>query len=188
MKQCPAPSKPEFGFTGRSNVGKSSLINMLILRSNLAKTSMKPGKTKTINHFLVNDSWYIADLPGYGYAKASLQEREAWMVTVEEYILKRKNLVCLFVLIDSRLKPQRLDMEFMEFLGINRIPFARVFTKSDKVSKNAIQQAISDYDNEMLRKWESVPVTFVASSKKGTGRDLILDYIEESINNFSNSL
>ena len=188
LKQCPAPLKPEFGVTGRSNVGKSSLINMLTYRSKLAKTSGKPGKTKTINHFLINDSWYLADLPGYGYAKVPVKKRESWMDAVEEYILKRKNLVCLFVLIDSRLEPQRLDLEFMEFLGINQIPFARVFTKSDKVSKNAIEQAISQYDIEMLRTWESMPATFITSAKNGAGRDVILDYIEESINNFSNSL
>ena len=188
LKQCPAPLKPEFGVTGRSNVGKSSLINMLTYRSKLAKTSGKPGKTKTINHFLINDSWYLADLPGYGYAKVPVKKRESWMDAVEEYILKRKNLVCLFVLIDSRLEPQRLDLEFMEFLGINQIPFARVFTKSDKVSKNAIEQAIIQYDIEMLRTWESMPATFITSAKNGAGRDVILDYIEESINNFSNSL
>jgi GTP-binding protein len=188
LKQCPAPLKPEFGVTGRSNVGKSSLINMLTYRSKLAKTSGKPGKTKTINHFLINDSWYLADLPGYGYAKVPVKKRESWVDAVEEYILKRKNLVCLFVLIDSRLEPQRLDLEFMEFLGINQIPFARVFTKSDKVSKNAIEQAIIQYDIEMLRTWESMPATFITSAKNGAGRDVILDYIEESINNFSNSL
>ena len=188
LKQCPAPLKPEFGVTGRSNVGKSSLINMLTYRSKLAKISGKPGKTKTINHFLINDSWYLADLPGYGYAKVPVKKRESWMDAVEEYILKRKNLVCLFVLIDSRLEPQRLDLEFMEFLGINQIPFARVFTKTDKVSKNAIEQAIIQYDIEMLRTWESMPATFITSAKNGAGRDVILDYIEESINNFSNSI
>ena len=188
LKQCPAPLKPEFGFIGRSNVGKSSLINILTGRSKLAKTSGNPGKTKTINHFVINDSWYIVDLPGYGYAKVPIEMREAWIKAVEEYILKRKNLVCLFVLLDSRHKPQSSDLAFMEFLGINQIPFARVFTKSDKISKIALEKAIIQYDIEMLKTWESVPATFITSVVNGSGRDDILDYIEESINNFSNSV
>ena len=129
--------RPEFGFIGRSNVGKSSLINMLTGWSKLAKISVQPGKTRTINHFLVNDSWYLVDLPGYGYAKVPVSLREKWVKATENYILKRDNLVCLFVLIDSRHKPQPSDMKFMEFLGIKQIPFARIFTKSDKLSKSA---------------------------------------------------
>jgi GTP-binding protein len=187
LKQCPAPLKPEFGFIGRSNVGKSSLINMLTGRSKLALTSGTPGKTKTINHFIINDSWYLVDLPGYGYAKVPVKVKNEWLEAVEEYILKRRNLVSLFVLIDSRIKPQESDLSFMEFLGINQVPFARIFTKCDKISRSALEKAIDRYDHEMLKIWELIPVTFITSAVKGTGREYILDYIEESINNFSNS-
>src|SRR5512137_697238 len=128
LKECPVTTKPEFGFIGRSNVGKSSLINMLTGFSRLAKTSVQPGKTRTINHFIVNDDWYLVDLPGYGYAKVPVKQREKWVRETENYIIKRDNLVCLFVLLDSRLKPQQSDLKFMEFLGISQIPFARVFT------------------------------------------------------------
>jgi len=184
-KECPAPLKPEFGFIGRSNVGKSSLINMLTGWSKLAKTSVQPGKTRTINHFAVNDTWYLVDLPGYGYAKVPVKLREKWVRATEEYILKRENLVSLFVLLDSRLKPQRSDIEFMEFLGLNRIPFARVFTKSDKITLTALKNSVDLYNTEMLKNWESLPVSFITSAIKGIGRDEILNYIEESMNNFS---
>jgi len=186
IKECPAPTKPEFGFIGRSNVGKSSLINMLTGWSKLAKTSVQPGKTRTINHFIVNDSWYLVDLPGYGYAKVPVKLREKWVRATEEYILKRDNLVSLFVLLDTRHKPQRSDLEFMEFLGMNSIPFARVFTKSDKLSALSLDNSIEHYNSEMLKNWESLPVSFITSAIKGNGRDEILNYIEESINNFSN--
>ena len=185
VKECPAPLKPEFGFIGRSNVGKSSLINMLTGWSKLAKTSVQPGKTRTINHFAVNDTWYLVDLPGYGYAKVPVKLREKWVRATEEYILKRENLVSLFVLLDSRLKPQRSDIEFMEFLGLNRIPFARVFTKSDKITLTALKNSVDLYNTEMLKNWESLPVSFITSAVKGIGRDEILNYIEESMNNFS---
>ena len=185
IKECPAPTKPEFGFIGRSNVGKSSLINMLTGWSKLAKTSVQPGKTRTINHFIVNDSWYLVDLPGYGYAKVPVKLREKWVRATEEYILKRDNLVSLFVLLDTRHKPQRSDLEFMEFLGINSIPFARVFTKSDKLNAISLGNSIDQYNSEMLNNWESLPVSFITSAIKGYGRDEILNYIEESINNFS---
>jgi len=188
LKQCPAPLKPEFAFIGRSNVGKSSLINMLTFRNKLAKTSGTPGKTRTINHFIINDSWYIADLPGYGYARAPINMRIKCTDAVEEYILKRKNLISLFVLLDSRLSPQQLDLKFMELLGLNQIPFARVFTKIDKISKDALEKAIYQYDTEMLKNWESVPATFFTSSKKNIGRDELLNYIEESVNNFSKTI
>ena len=187
IKECPAPTKPEFGFIGRSNVGKSSLINMLTGWSKLAKTSVQPGKTRTINHFIVNDSWYLVDLPGYGYAKVPVKLREKWVRATEEYILKRENLVSLFVLLDTRHKPQRSDLEFMEFLGINSIPFARVFTKSDKLNAPSLGSSIELYNSEMLNNWESLPVSFITSAIKGNGRDEILNYIEESINNFSNN-
>ena len=187
IKECPAPTKPEFGFIGRSNVGKSSLINMLTGWSKLAKTSVQPGKTRTINHFVVNENWYLVDLPGYGYAKVPVKLREKWVRATEEYILKRENLVSLFVLLDTRHKPQRSDLEFMEFLGINSIAFARVFTKSDKLTANALEDSVNQYNSEMLKNWESLPVSFITSAVKGNGRDEILNYIEESINNFSNT-
>ena len=186
IKECPPPLKPEFGFIGRSNVGKSSLINMLTGWSKLAKTSVQPGKTRTINHFLVNDSWYLVDLPGYGYAKVPVKLREKWVRATENYILKRENLVSFIVLLDIRHKPQRSDIEFMEFLGLNNIPFARVFTKSDKLTITALENSINEYNSEMLKNWESLPVSFITSAVKGNGRDEILNYIEESMNKFSN--
>ena len=187
IKECPAPAKPEFGFIGRSNVGKSSLINMLTGWSKLAKISVQPGKTRTINHFVVNDSWYLVDLPGYGYAKVPVKLREKWVRATEQYILKRENLVSLFVLLDIRHKPQRSDLKFMEFLGMNGIPFSRVFTKSDKIKLTSLADSINIYNSEMLKNWESLPVSFITSAVKGTGREEILNYIEESINNFSNA-
>ena len=186
IKDCPAPTKPEFGFIGRSNVGKSSLINMLTGWLRLAKTSVQPGKTRTINHFFVNDSWYLVDLPGYGYAKVPVKLREKWVRATEEYILKRENLVLLFVLLDTRHKPQLSDLKFMEFLGLNSIAFARVFTKSDKLNSTALKNSVDQYNSEMLKKWESLPVTFISSAVSSTGREEILEYIEECINNFSN--
>lgn len=188
LKQCPDPVKPEFGFIGRSNVGKSSLINMLTGNSRLAKISGNPGKTRTINHFLINGSWYLVDLPGYGFARVPVKMREKWVKSVEEYILKRQNLVCLFVLLDSRHKPQKSDMSFMESLGRNEIPFARVFTKSDKLSAIALEKSIHYYDSEMLKIWESLPVTFISSTINKTGTEEILGFIEETINNFSNAV
>ena len=186
LKDCPPTLKPEFGFIGRSNVGKSSLINMLTGWSKLAKISVQPGKTRTINHFYINESWYLVDLPGYGYAKVPIKLREKWVKATENYILKRDNLVCLFVLLDSRHKPQRSDVDFMEFLGMNQIPFARVFTKSDKLTRTALENSIIQYNSEMLEKWESLPASFISSAVNGSGRDEILNYIEESINNFPN--
>ena len=186
IKVCPPPDKPEFGFIGRSNVGKSSLINMLTGWSRLAKISVQPGKTRTINHFIVNDNWYIVDLPGYGYAKVPVKLREKWVRATEEYILKRENLVSLFVLLDTRHKPQRSDLEFMEFLGLNSIPFARVFTKSDKLNITDLENSVNFYNSEMLKNWESLPVSFITSAVKRNGREEILSYIEESMNNFLN--
>ncbi|HOW08414.1 MAG TPA: ribosome biogenesis GTP-binding protein YihA/YsxC [Bacteroidales bacterium] len=185
VKQCPRTAKPEFGFIGRSNVGKSSLVNLLTGNTRLAKISGNPGKTRTINHFLVNESWYLVDLPGYGYARVATAERGKWVRSTEEYILKRENLVCLFVLLDPRHQPQKSDLQFMEFLGRNGVPFARVFTKSDKLSGTRIEKSIRDYDNVMLEIWESLPVTFVTSSVRKTGREEILDFIEETMNNLS---
>jgi len=161
---------------------------MLTGFSKLAKTSVQPGKTRSINHFSINGNWYLVDLPGYGYAKVPVSLREKWVKATQNYILKRDNLVCLFVLLDSRLKPQRSDLDFMEFLGMNSIPFARVFTKSDKLSAIAIKKSIAQYDSEMLENWESLPPTFISSAETGMGREDILNYIEESINIFKNGL
>lgn len=188
IKECPEPIKPEFGFIGRSNVGKSSLINMLTGWSKLAKTSVQPGKTRTINHFFVNEKWYLVDLPGYGYAKVPVKLREKWVRATEEYILKRENLVSLFVLLDTRHKPQRSDLEFMEFLGLNNIAFTRVFTKSDKLTITALENSVNQYNSEMLKNWGSLPVSFITSAVKGTGREEILKYIEETMNNLSNGI
>ncbi|MDR2888070.1 MAG: ribosome biogenesis GTP-binding protein YihA/YsxC [Bacteroidales bacterium] len=178
-------SKPEFAFIGRSNVGKSSLINMFTGHKNLAKTSGQPGKTKMVNYFLVNDTWHLVDLPGYGYAKTSQRQREKWMVTTTDYILKTGNLACLFVIIDSRIAPQESDLRFMEFLGNNQIPFARIFTKSDKVSAIAATKTIAACNSIMLETWESLPATFLCSSKTGKGKDAVLLFIEKTICNFS---
>ena len=191
IKSCPSLAElpkseyPEFAFIGRSNVGKSSLINMLTGRKNLAKTSGQPGKTKTINYFLINANWHLVDLPGYGYAKTSQRQREKWLAATTDYILKSDNLACLFVIIDLRISPQESDLKFMEFLGKNQISFSRVFTKSDKVSANAAAKSIEVYDKLMLETWEYLPVTFVASAKTGKGKDKILSFIEETVNNFS---
>lgn len=159
---------------------------MLTGWSKLAKTSVQPGKTRTINHFIVNDSWYLVDLPGYGYAKVPIKLREKWVKATENYILKRENLVCLFVLLDTRHKPQASDLKFMEFLGNNQIAFARVFTKSDKITSAGLEKSVDLYNTEMLRNWESLPVSFISSAVKGTGRNEILNYIEDSMNNLSN--
>jgi len=186
LSQCPEHKNPEFGFIGRSNVGKSSLINMITGFSKLAKISGTPGKTKTINHFLINDDWYLVDLPGYGYAKSSSRLRKDWMTSAEKYITARENLACLFVLIDSRIKPQASDLKFMEMLGINRIPFARVFTKSDKPKPGALKKAVEEYDRLMLENWEELPATFISSSENKSGREEILEFIEQTINIFRN--
>lgn len=186
LKMCPPGIYPEFAFIGRSNVGKSSLINMLSGNNRLARISGEPGKTRTINHFLVNGSWYLVDLPGYGYAKVPVSVREKWTRTARQYIMGRENLVCLFVLLDSRLKPQKSDMEFMEFLGLNGVPFARIFTKSDKLTKPSLEKSISIFDEMMLQNWESLPTTFITSSVRKRGKEEIHQFIEESINKLSN--
>lgn len=188
LRQCPDPVKPEFGFIGRSNVGKSSLINMLTGFSHLAKTSGSPGKTRTINHFLINNNWYLVDLPGYGYAKVPVGMREKWIREVENYIIRRESLASLFVLLDSRHKPQKSDMAFMEFLGNNQVPFARVFTKSDKLSSGALEKSIHLYDLEMMKIWEPLPPAFIASTVSKAGREEILAFIEETFNNLSNQV
>jgi GTP-binding protein len=186
IEQCPVTGKPEFGFIGRSNVGKSSLINMLTGRKNLARISGSPGKTRTINHFLINNTWYLVDLPGYGYARVASATRSSWIKAVEEYILKRNTLISLFLLIDSRISPQASDLSFIEFLGLNQIPFARVFTKTDKLPETKLKNAIQMYDIVMSKTWDEMPSTFISSTVKKTGRDDILGYIEETFNNLSN--
>jgi GTP-binding protein len=177
-KKCPSPSMPEYAFIGRSNVGKSSLINMLTNYSKLAKISGRPGKTQLINHFLINEKWYLVDLPGYGYAKVSKKERNKWQLFIQDYLLKRENLYCLFVLIDSRLEPQKIDLEFINWAGEKKIPFAIVFTKSDKLTKNKLESNLAVYQKELNKFWDELPVNFVTSAVVKTGREEILEYID----------
>ena len=178
-RKCPQDSKPEYAFIGRSNVGKSSLINMLTNRKGLAMTSSTPGKTLLINHFLINNDWYLVDLPGYGYARRGKKEREQLKKMIEEYILWRPQLTLLFVLVDSRHEPQKIDLQFIDWLGENGIPFAIVFTKSDKLSSAKLQDRIEHYKQTLYESWEKLPPIFVTSSEKGTGREELLDYIEQ---------
>ena len=180
VAKCPAPLKPEYAFIGRSNVGKSSLINMLVDRKDLAKTSGKPGKTQLINHFGINDSWYLVDLPGYGYAKVSKEKRDIFQAYISEYILERKNLMCLFVLIDSRLEPQKIDLEFMDWCGEKQVPFVMVFTKTDKLSKKKTADNIAFYKEEMGKQWDALPECFYTSAEKKQGRDELLTFIEKT--------
>ena len=179
IDKCPTPNMPEYAFIGRSNVGKSSLINMLTGRKKLAKISVKPGKTQLINHFKINKNWYLVDLPGYGYAKVSKTSKEKWQKFINKYIDNRENLVCLFVLIDSRLEPQKIDLEFIETLGKKQIPFALVYTKTDKLNKIKLSNNIEIFRNTMLKKWEELPKEFITSSEKVVGKDDILNYIDE---------
>lgn len=179
VNKCPDSSKHEYAFIGRSNVGKSSLINMLTGKKNLAMTSSTPGKTMLINHFLVNDSWYIVDLPGYGYAQRSKTDRQRLEKIIKSYILHRSQMTNLFLLIDSRHKPQKIDLEFMEFLGENGVPFSIVFTKTDKLSKKAAEDNIAAYCKALLEQWEELPPVFVTSSETGKGREELLAYITE---------
>lgn len=179
MVKCPQPDKHEYAFIGRSNVGKSSLINMLTNNRKLAKTAAKPGKTQLINHFLINDCWYMVDLPGYGYARVGESVRQQFEKMIRDYILKRENLVCLFVLVDSRLEPQRIDLEFMEWLGENGVPFVMVFTKADKLTATQRRDCIANYQKRMLDTWETTPMAFMTSAEKHLGREELLDYIDE---------
>jgi len=176
--KCPDSKLPEYAFIGRSNVGKSSLINMLCNRKGLAMTSSKPGKTLLINHFLINNNWHLVDLPGYGYATAGKKMRGQLQDIIESYILQREQLTCLFLLIDCRLEPQKIDMEFMEWLGESGVPFSIVFTKLDKLSHVKGIESIRAYKEKLAEDWEELPPIFLTSSEKGTGRDDILDYIE----------
>lgn len=180
---CPKADKPEYAFIGRSNVGKSSLINMLVNHEGLAKTSGKPGKTQLINHFLINDKhepWYLVDLPGYGYAKTSKGSAEKWSKFTLDYLRKRTNLLCVFLLIDSRLEPQKIDLEFMEWLAKNQLAFCLVFTKADKLNKVVLAKNLAHYKKTLLQEWEALPELFVSSSELKTGKEELLKYIEET--------
>lgn len=182
FRKCPKPDKPEFAFIGRSNVGKSSLINMLTSNSKLAKTSGSPGKTQKINHFVINGSWYLVDLPGYGYAKVSKEQREVFRKMIEGYVLNRQNLVNLFVLVDCRLEPQEIDVEFINWLGTNRVPFTIIFTKADKIGPNALIVKVEAYKAHLLQAWETLPDMLTSSAVSKLGQEEILDYIQNIIN------
>ena len=182
VSMCPKDHKPEYAFIGRSNVGKSSLINMLTNNKKLAKTSATPGKTLLINHFIINDEWYLVDLPGYGFAKRSKKEVQRLEQMISGYILQREQLVNVFVLVDIRLEPQKIDLEFIEWLGVSSIPFAIIFTKADKLTPNKARQAMEAYKKKLLETWEELPPMFITSSEKKDGRDDVLNYIEQ-INN-----
>jgi len=181
VKLCPTNGLPEYAFIGRSNVGKSSLINMLTNRKGLAKTSQKPGKTLLINHFIINDEWYLVDLPGYGYATAGKSTRDKLKKIIENYVLFREELSCLFVLLDCRHEAQAIDLDFMEWLGISGIPFSIVFTKADKLSKSKLNENMAAYREKLFEKWEELPPIFITSAEKADGRDELLGYIS-SIN------
>ena len=181
VAKCPPPDKPEFAFIGRSNVGKSSLINMLTNSKKLAKTSVTPGKTQTINHFLINSSWYLVDLPGYGYASVSKSTRAGFGQMIENYVLKRESLSCLFILIDARLPPQANDLDFIQWVGSKDIPLALLFTKIDKLKLNELQKNLKEYENKLLSQWEELPTIVLTSSVKKNGKEEILEIIEEAI-------
>lgn len=179
VSKCPNSPLPEYAFIGRSNVGKSSLINMLMQRKSLAKTSGRPGKTQLINHFLINKNWHLVDLPGYGYARVSKSAKKVFQKFITQYFEKRQQLVMAFVLIDCRHEPQKVDVDFMEWMGTNQIPFAMIFTKADKLKPLAIERNVKAYSDFMLQTWEELPPQFITSSSKGTGRDELLNYIDQ---------
>ncbi|GIM55407.1 putative GTP-binding protein EngB [Capnocytophaga cynodegmi] len=181
VNKCPSERIPEYAFIGRSNVGKSSLINMLANNKNLAKTSGRPGKTQLINHFKINNNWFLVDLPGYGYARVSKTTKKTFQKFITQYFEKRQQLVCAFVLVDIRHEPQKIDLEFMQWLGENAIPFAIIFTKADKLKPNTIERNIENYKNLLLETWEEFPLYFVTSSENKTGKEELLQYID-SIN------
>jgi GTP-binding protein len=178
VSKCPLERIPEYAFIGRSNVGKSSLINMLTNHKNLAKTSGKPGKTQLINHFKINNNWFLVDLPGYGYARVSKKTKEVFQEFITDYFENREQMVCAFVLIDIRLEAQKIDLEFMEYLGETEVPFCIIFTKADKISKTKIDSHIAAYRKQLLaNNWEEMPQHFVTSATEGTGKDSILTFI-----------
>ena len=180
VSQCPPEQIPEYAFIGRSNVGKSSLINMLVDRKKLAKTSSTPGKTRLINHFKINHEWFLCDLPGYGYAKVSKKDRDTFSKMIEQYATKRTNLVCFFVLVDARHKPQQLDLDFIEWLGDSKLPFVIALTKIDKVSQTLRSTNLLLLKNELSKTWEELPVIFETSAEKKTGRNEVLGFIEDT--------
>ena len=179
VSKCPKDNIHEYAFIGRSNVGKSSLINMLTNKKNLAKTSGKPGKTQLINHFKINNNWFLVDLPGYGYAQISKSKRKSFQEFITEYFLNRQQLVCTFVLVDSRHEPQKIDVEFMQFLGENEIPFCIVFTKSDKLNGSKLNQNLLNYKKELLKSWEEIPQYFITSATDKTGQEDLLNFIHD---------
>ena len=179
-RKCPTDGLPEYAFIGRSNVGKSSLINMLTKNKSLAKTSVRPGKTQLINHFLINNEWYLVDLPGYGYAKISKNARAEWLKMIKDYFINREELVSTFVLIDSRIEPQKIDLDFISFLGRNGIPLSIVFTKVDKQNQRETALNVNAFKNALAEEWEELPPIFITSSVSGTGRSTILTFIEET--------
>lgn len=181
VEECPQPDKPEYAFIGRSNVGKSSLINLLTNHGKLAKVSSKPGKTKLINHFLIDDAWYLVDLPGYGWARVSKTEQARWKKMIDNYFKERKNLTCVFVLVDSRIEPQRNDLEFINYLGMAGIPIALIFTKVDKQGMNKSQSSIARFKKTLKKDWAEIPPAFATSTVTGTGKDEVIKYIR-SIN------
>jgi len=179
VTKCPKEKLIEYAFIGRSNVGKSSLINMLMQKKSLAKTSGRPGKTQLINHFLINKNWFLVDLPGYGYARVSKSSKRIFQKFITQYFSKRQQLALAFVLIDCRHKPQKVDLEFMQWMGENQVPFSIIFTKQDKMKPNALTKNIEDYKLKMLESWEEMPNYFITSSSNGTGRDKVLNYMSE---------
>ena len=179
MTALPKPTLPEYAFIGRSNVGKSSLINMLCSKKGLAKTSQSPGKTQVINHFKINDLWYLVDLPGYGYAKVSQTTRKSWEGMIKTYLEKRENLQCVMVLIDSRIEPQKVDLEFIDWLGSKGIPFVIIFTKADKQSKTKTAINVEQFKNTLSKSWEEIPQCFVTSAEERTGREEVLGFIDQ---------
>ncbi len=186
ISKCPKENIPEYAFIGRSNVGKSSLINMLTNHKSLAKTSGKPGKTQLINHFMINDEWFLVDLPGYGYAKVSKNKRQSFQAFIKDYFLKREQLVCTFVLVDSRHEPQKIDLEFMQFLGENSIPFCIIFTKTDKLGKVQVQKNLAAYRKSMLQFWEEMPTSFLTSAVNSEGKKELLQFISDINISFKN--
>ena len=184
IKKCPGGTLPEYAFIGRSNVGKSSLINMITHQKQLALTSQKPGKTQLINHFLINSEWYLVDLPGYGYAQRGKSGRQNIRKIIDAYIAKREQLTCLFVLIDCRHEPQQIDIDFMEWLGESAVPFTIIFTKTDKISKSKLSENVDIYRNKMLENWEELPPMFFTSAEKKEGKEEILAYIQDINNTF----
>ncbi len=177
---CPQEAIPEYAFIGRSNVGKSSLINMLVERKKLAKTSSTPGKTRLINHFKINDQWFLCDLPGYGYAKVSKKERDSFAIMIEKYATLRSNLVCFFVLIDARIPPQQIDLDFIEWLGDSQLPFVIVLTKVDKINQKVKSKNLDLLKAELRQSWDELPLIFETSAVKGTGKEQLMNFIDET--------